>query len=114
MSNSITRRQAVKPLAATAFAFQVVPRHVLGGPGYTPPSEKVTRMAITIILNDSRFLSLFLNEVIVHHLLIFGLFTAGYSYLLIILFTTFSEIMSLTTLRYLTARSTGKSLPPTK
>lgn len=27
--------------AAAAFGFQIVPRHVLGGPGYTPPSEKL-------------------------------------------------------------------------
>jgi hypothetical protein len=37
-----SRRQFVKATAATAFGFQFVPRHVLGGPGFTPPSEKVT------------------------------------------------------------------------
>ncbi|MBN2089922.1 twin-arginine translocation signal domain-containing protein, partial [candidate division KSB1 bacterium] len=27
--------------AAVASAFMIVPRHVLGGPGYTPPSDKL-------------------------------------------------------------------------
>lgn len=42
-----TRRQFMKTAslaASTAFSFTVVPRHVLGGPGKTPPSERV-RMA---------------------------------------------------------------------
>ena len=37
-----TRRQAIKAGAAAA-AFTIVPRHVLGGPGYTPPSEQLTK-----------------------------------------------------------------------
>lgn len=36
-----TRRKFVKTAAAAAFGLQIVPRHVLGGPGFTPPSEKV-------------------------------------------------------------------------
>ena len=35
----ITRRKFIKTSAATAGLFSIVPRHVLGGPGYTPPSE---------------------------------------------------------------------------
>jgi len=35
------RRDFIKQTAAAATAFMVVPRHVLGGPGYTPPSEKL-------------------------------------------------------------------------
>lgn len=38
---TVTRRDLLKASAATA-AFHIVPRHVLGGPGYTPPSEMVT------------------------------------------------------------------------
>lgn len=34
--------------AATAAAFTIVPRHVLGGPGYTPPSEKLNIAAVGI------------------------------------------------------------------
>ncbi len=37
-----TRRQFLATAAATTFGFQIVPRHVLGGPGHVPPSEKLT------------------------------------------------------------------------
>lgn len=39
-THSMTRRQAFKTGAALA-AFTIVPRHVLGGAGQTPPSEKL-------------------------------------------------------------------------
>src|SRR5208282_4684163 len=39
-STQITRRQALS-LGASAAAISIVPRHVLGGPGHTPPSEKL-------------------------------------------------------------------------
>lgn len=47
MKTPISRRRF---LAATAAAslFQIVPRHVLGGPGYTPPSEKLNIAGIGI------------------------------------------------------------------
>lgn len=35
------RREFMRHTAAAATAFMVVPRHVLGGAGYTPPSEKL-------------------------------------------------------------------------
>jgi len=38
---SISRRQFLGSAAAAATAFTIVPRHVLGGAGYTPPSEKL-------------------------------------------------------------------------
>jgi len=38
----INRRQAIKGTAALA-SFQIVPRRLLGGQGYIPPSEEVTR-----------------------------------------------------------------------
>lgn len=40
-----SRRQTLKTLAALA-TIQIVPRHVLGGPGQTPPSEQLTRAII--------------------------------------------------------------------
>lgn len=40
--NKITRRAVLKGLGALA-TIQIVPRHVLGGPGYTPPSEILTK-----------------------------------------------------------------------
>jgi predicted dehydrogenase len=36
-----SRRQFIKTAAATVAMFNIVPRHVLGGPRYVPPSEKV-------------------------------------------------------------------------
>ncbi|HIJ70443.1 MAG TPA: Gfo/Idh/MocA family oxidoreductase [Planctomycetes bacterium] len=37
----ISRRRFLAHTAATTAAFTIVPRHVLGGPGHTPPSEKL-------------------------------------------------------------------------
>lgn len=37
-----SRREALKRAATAAAAFAIVPRHVLGGTGYTPPSEQLT------------------------------------------------------------------------
>jgi predicted dehydrogenase len=42
----ITRRAFLGKAAAAGAAFTIVPRHVLGGPGYTPPSEVITRAVI--------------------------------------------------------------------
>lgn len=42
----ISRRDLLKFTATAALGFTIVPRHVLGGPGYTPPSEKLTRAII--------------------------------------------------------------------
>ena len=36
-----SRRDFLAATAATAFSFTIVPRHVLGGPGQTPPSERL-------------------------------------------------------------------------
>src|ERR1051325_5899170 len=44
-SRSISRRQLLTGSAA-ATAFAIVPRHVLGGPGFVPPSEKITLACI--------------------------------------------------------------------
>lgn len=41
-SSAPTRRRFLGAAAGAAFGFQVVPRHVLGGPGFTPPSERLT------------------------------------------------------------------------
>ena len=38
---SPSRRHFLKTAAATVATFNIVPRHVLGGPRYVPPSEKV-------------------------------------------------------------------------
>lgn len=36
-----SRRDFLKSTALAAGAFMIVPRHVLGGPGYTAPSDKL-------------------------------------------------------------------------
>ncbi len=45
--NNISRRQFLSGAAAAA-AFTIVPRHVLGGAGHTPPSEKLNIAAIGV------------------------------------------------------------------
>jgi hypothetical protein len=40
--SSLTRRKFIQSGGAAAVAFTIVPRHVLGGPGFVPPSEKIT------------------------------------------------------------------------
>src|SRR5947209_5126048 len=45
-SRAISRRQFVLTGSAAATAFTIVPRHVLGGPGFVPPSEKITLACI--------------------------------------------------------------------
>ena len=41
----LTRRQFTAAAASTA-AFTIIPRHVLGGPGHTPPSDKINLAVI--------------------------------------------------------------------
>ena len=45
---SVSRRAFLKTSAAAAFAFNLVPRHVLGGEGQTPPSERITLAGIGV------------------------------------------------------------------
>jgi len=40
-NKKISRRKFLGSTAAAVSAFTIVPRHVLGGAGYTPPSEKL-------------------------------------------------------------------------
>jgi len=46
-NGQINRRQFIKTSAAVA-AFTIVPRHVLGGPGYTAPSDKLNIACVGI------------------------------------------------------------------
>jgi len=41
-NNSMNRRKFIGTAAATAATITVVPRHVLGGPGFVAPSDKIT------------------------------------------------------------------------
>lgn len=40
--NKINRREFIGSAAVASLAFTIVPRHVIGGPGFVPPSEKLT------------------------------------------------------------------------
>src|SRR5215831_5974257 len=42
----LSRRQFMLTSGVAAGAFAIVPRHVLGGPGYVAPSEKITLACI--------------------------------------------------------------------
>ena len=42
------RREFLKKAAAAAAAFTIVPRHVLGGMGYTAPSDQLTKGIIGV------------------------------------------------------------------
>ncbi len=44
----LTRRDFVKGAALTAAAFTIVPRHVLGGPGFIPPSDQLNIAGIGV------------------------------------------------------------------
>jgi len=45
-AKNITRRKFLRGAGAGAAVFTIVPRHVLGGTGYTPPSEVITRAVV--------------------------------------------------------------------
>ena len=40
-STSINRRKFIGGMASAALSFTIVPRNVLGGPGFVPPSDKI-------------------------------------------------------------------------
>ncbi|HEY3937207.1 MAG TPA: Gfo/Idh/MocA family oxidoreductase [Bryobacteraceae bacterium] len=44
--SEVSRRQMLKGALASAAGFTIVPRHVLGGAGYVPPSDKITIASI--------------------------------------------------------------------
>ena len=47
-SRTLSRRSLLKGAAAAAGGFFIVPRHVLGGPGLTPPSDIITHAVIGV------------------------------------------------------------------
>jgi len=48
MKAGTTRRNFIRTVAAATAAFSIVPRHVLGGPGFTPPSEQLTKAIVGV------------------------------------------------------------------
>ena len=41
--NRLDRRDFLKKGTSAIFAFTIIPRHVLGGQGYVPPSDQLTK-----------------------------------------------------------------------
>jgi len=58
----LSRRKFVGQGAAAAMALSIVPRHVLGGPGYVPPSDKVNVAFIGVGSQGQRVMLHFLKE----------------------------------------------------
>src|SRR5690606_23880413 len=46
--NTIPRRDFIKNSALAATAFTIVPRFVLGGKGYIPPSDRLTKAIVGV------------------------------------------------------------------
>jgi predicted dehydrogenase len=61
-SAPISRRKFLGQTAATAIGFSIVPRHVLGGPGYIPPSDKVNIGFVGVGAQGLRVMLQFLKE----------------------------------------------------
>ena len=61
-TKSISRRDFVSQTAAAAVGFSIVPRHVLGGLGHVPPSDKVNIAFIGVGAQGLRVMLRFLRE----------------------------------------------------
>src|SRR3984893_17020377 len=62
LASSISRRKFLGQTAAAAIGFTIVPRRVLGGAGYVPPSDKVNIAFIGVGSQGLRFMLRFLRE----------------------------------------------------
>ncbi len=60
--NAVSRREFLAQSATAAIGFSIVPRHVLGGPGYVPPSDKVNVAFIGVGSQGMRVMLKFLRE----------------------------------------------------
>src|SRR2546421_8975460 len=61
-STSFSRREFVGQSAGAALAFSMVPRYVLGGPGFVPPSDKVNIAFIGVGAQGLRVMLRFLKQ----------------------------------------------------
>jgi hypothetical protein len=59
---SISRREFLTQSATAALGFAIIPRHVLGGAGYVPPSDKVNVAFIGVGSQGQRVMLKFLKE----------------------------------------------------
>ena len=58
----VSRREFLGKTATAAVGFSIVPRHVLGGPGFVPPSDKVNIAFIGVGAQGLRVMLHFLKE----------------------------------------------------
>src|SRR5712691_5992629 len=61
-ATSVSRRTFLGQSAAAAVGFAIVPRHVLGGLGYVPPSDKINMAFIGVGAQGLRVMLHFLKE----------------------------------------------------
>ncbi|MGH9494479.1 MAG: Gfo/Idh/MocA family protein [Candidatus Sulfotelmatobacter sp.] len=62
LTKSVSRREFVTQSAAAAVGFSIVPRRVLGGAGFVPPSDKVNIAFVGVGAQGMRVMLHFLNE----------------------------------------------------
>ena len=62
MGGTISRRRFLGQTAAAAVGFTIVPRRVMGGPGYIPPSDKVNLAFIGVGAQGLRVMLHFLSQ----------------------------------------------------
>jgi len=62
VARGLSRRKFLGQGATTAMAFSIVPRHVLGGLGFVPPSDKVNIAFIGVGSQGLRVMLQFLKE----------------------------------------------------
>lgn len=62
LKSGVSRREFLGTTASAAVGFSIVPRHVLGGPGYLPPSDKVNIAFIGVGAQGLRVMLHFLKE----------------------------------------------------
>ena len=66
LAKRVTRRKFLRQSMGTAMAFSIVPRRVLGGPGFVPPSDRVNIAFIGVGSQGLRVMLHFLREPDVH------------------------------------------------
>ena len=62
LKSSVSRRKFLGQAAGAAIGFTIVPRRVLGGRGYVPPSDKVNVAFIGVGAQGLRVMLHFLKE----------------------------------------------------
>jgi predicted dehydrogenase len=62
VKNSFSRRKFLSQTASAAAGLSIIPRHVLGGPGYVPPSEKINIAFVGVGAQGLRVMLSFLRQ----------------------------------------------------